>query len=110
MSFLGKFIAQIALVGVQVVSKAFVQAFQKAQQGGGAEAANTVRSTIAGTRMTLEQARSVLNLGEKGSYTAAEVVEQYEKYFKGNDPDAGGSFYLQSKIHNAKEELLKELK
>lgn len=109
MSFLGKMLAQVALVGVQILTKAFVQAYARAQAGGGKEAAAAVRSAVSG-RMPLDQARSVLNLGEKGSYSAAEVVAQFEKYFKSNDADGGGSFYLQSKVHNAREALLEELK
>ena len=60
--------------------------------------------------MPLDQARSVLNLGEKGTYTATDVSSQFDKYFKSNDADGGGSFYLQSKIHNAREALVEELK
>ena len=110
MSFFGKFLAQMALVSVQVVTKAFVQAYQRAQTGGGAEAASAMRSAVAGTRMSLDQARAVLHVGEKGAYSSADVINQYEKYFKENDPDSGGSFYVQSKIHNAREVLLAEFK
>ncbi len=35
---------------------------------------------------------------------------QFEKHFTANDPDAGGSFYLQSKIWNARETMLEELR
>ena len=108
--FFARIIAQVAIVGVQVLTKAFAQALQRAQAGGGAgAAASAVRSAVAGGRMPAEQARSVLNL-EKGAYTVADVHAQFEKYFEANDPDAGGSFYLQSKIHNAREALLEELK
>ena len=110
MSFFGKMIAQAALVGVQILTKAFVQAYARAQAGGGKEAASAVRSAVGGGRMTADQARSVLNLGDKGSYSAADVAAQFEKYYKSNDADGGGSFYLQSKIHNAREALLEELK
>jgi import inner membrane translocase subunit TIM16 len=109
--FFARIIAQVAIVGVQVLTKAFAQALQRAQAGGGANAAaSAARSAVMGARMSAEQARAVLNVGEKGAYTAADVRAQYEKYFEANDPDAGGSFYLQSKIHNAKETLLEELK
>ena len=97
-------------MSVQILTKAFVQAYSRAQAGGGKEAADAVRSAIGG-RMGLDQARSVLNLGDKGSYTAAEVASQFEKYYKANDAEgSGGSFYIQSKVHNAKEALLEELK
>ncbi len=109
--FFARIIAQVAIVGVQVLTKAFAQALQRAQAGGGATAAaSAARSAVMGSRMSLEQARAVLNVGEKGAYTAADVHAQYEKYFEANDPDAGGSFYVQSKIHNAREALLEELR
>ena len=33
------------------------------------------------------------------------MMQQYEKYFVANAVENGGSFYLQSKIYRAKEEL-----
>jgi hypothetical protein len=109
MSFFGKMLAQATLAGVQILAKAFAQAYARAAAGGGREAASAVRSAVAG-RMPADQARAVLNLGEKGSYSPADVAAQFEKYFKANDADGGGSFYLQSKVHNAREALLEELK
>lgn len=32
-------------------------------------------------------------------------TQQYDKYFAANDPEKGGSFYLQSKVYRAKEAL-----
>jgi import inner membrane translocase subunit TIM16 len=104
-----RLMAQVALTGVSVVTKAFMQAYARAQAGGGAAgAAGAVRSAVSGARMPLDQARLVLNV-EKGA-TSAEVLAQFEKYFAMNDPDAGGSFYMQSKVYNAREALLEEIK
>ena len=36
---------------------------------------------------------------------ASSQMQQYEKYFAANDVSKGGSFYLQSKVHRAKEQL-----
>jgi import inner membrane translocase subunit TIM16 len=106
----GRVLAQAVMVGVQVLTKAFMQAYQQAQAGGGAAgAANAVRSAVGASRMPLDVARGVLNL-EKGSYGRAEVESMFEKYFAANDPDAGGSFYIQSKVANAREALLDEVK
>ena len=33
------------------------------------------------------------------------LQQRYQKYFAANDPDQGGSFYLQSKIYRAKEAM-----
>ena len=38
------------------------------------------------------------------------TVQHYKKYFEANDPDKGGSFYLQSKIFRAKEFMDEEFK
>ena len=32
-------------------------------------------------------------------------LQRYQKFFAANDPDVGGSFYLQSKIYRAKEAM-----
>lgn len=34
-----------------------------------------------------------------------EIAARYEKLFTANDPQKGGSFYLQSKIYRARERL-----
>lgn len=46
------------------------------------------------------QARKVMSLKE-----AEEILKgaDFDKMFAANDPKNGGSFYLQSKIHNANE-------
>ena len=33
------------------------------------------------------------------------IIQQYEKYMAANDVSKGGSFYLQSKVYRAKEQL-----
>jgi len=38
------------------------------------------------------------------------MAQHYKKYFEANDPDKGGSFYLQSKIFRAKEFMDEEFK
>lgn len=106
--FLARIIAQVVIVGTSVLSKAFVQALRNAQSGGAGKAAGRMGAAVAGNRMAIDEARQILNL-EKG-YSRAQVLEQFEKYYTGNDPENGGSFYLQSKIYNAKEALLEDLK
>jgi import inner membrane translocase subunit TIM16 len=60
--------------------------------------------------MASDQARAVLNIEAKGELSRAEVGRQFQKYYEANDPDKGGSFYLQSKVWNARETLLEEIK
>jgi import inner membrane translocase subunit TIM16 len=108
--FFARVVAQAVIAGAGILTKAFVQAYARAQAGGGAAgAAGAVRSAVAGSRMPLDMARGVLNL-EKGAYDAAAVQTQFERYFAANDPDSGGSFYVQSKVNGAREALLEELK
>ncbi len=108
--FFARVLAQAAVAGVGILTKAFVQALARAQAGGGAAAAGAAaRTAWTGARMPVDQARGVLNL-EKGAYDAAAVNAQFDRYFASNDPDAGGSFYVQSKVHNAREALLEELR
>ena len=38
------------------------------------------------------------------------LPQQYERYFKANDPKAGGSLYIQSKVKVAKETLEADFK
>lgn len=42
--------------------------------------------------------------------TREEIHKQFVRYYEANDPDKGGSFYVQSKIFNARETLMEELK
>ncbi|KAJ3196676.1 hypothetical protein HK101_008130 [Irineochytrium annulatum] len=59
------------------------------------------------TGMTLEEAAQILNI--KRDAPVESMVKNYEHLFKVNDPEAGGSFYLQSKVVRAKERLEMEL-
>ena len=57
-------------------------------------------------KMQEAEAREILNLAAApATVNLREVHEQYERYFEANDPDKGGSFYLQSKIYRAKEAM-----
>ena len=103
---LGRIAAQLAATVAVVFSKAFMQALSQAQ----AQAANpkaAAENIIKKKEMDVAQAYEVLNL-ESGA-TVDEIEENFEKYFSANDPDNGGSFYLQSKIHNARNVVLADL-
>lgn len=54
--------------------------------------------------MTLEEARLIL--GVESTASLEEVMVRYQKMFEANEK--AGSFYLQSKIHRAKERIEKE--
>lgn len=61
--------------------------------------------------MTLDEACRILNVKPPagGQANTTEVLERYKKLFDVNDPQKGGSFYLQSKIVRAKERFEREL-
>lgn len=100
-----RMVAQSVMLGINIVTKTFQQAYAKAQAGG----ASAAKSAMSGSRMPLDQARQILNL-EKNEVTVEKITEQFNKYYLMNDPDKGGSFYLQAKIHFAKEALTADLK
>lgn len=91
-----------------MISRAFVQAHRQAVHNAshGIVASTAVKSTLRKkNEMPLQQAREILNFPSSSTPTAEEVQKQFERYFKANDPSSGGSYYLQSKIHTAKETL-----
>lgn len=61
-----------------------------------------------GTPMIKEEAYKIFNLTENDEITSELIMERYEKYFITNDPNKGGSYYLQNKIFYAKEFLMKD--
>ena len=100
-----RIMAQIGIALASAVGRAFMQAFMqqraqmKAGKGGGAAAAAT--GFVKKDAMERQQALEILNVDENS--TKEEIQSNYEKLFAANDPSKGGSFYLQSKIHRAKE-------
>ena len=41
-------------------------------------------------------------------YMSKQHVQRFEKIFEKNNPEKGGSFYLQSKVYFAKEHLMQD--
>lgn len=62
--------------------------------------------------MTLSEAVKILDVSPtKGADTKIEpVLERFKTLFDKNDPNAGGSFYLQSKILRARERIEQEVR
>mmetsp|Transcript_16997 Transcript_16997/g.19324 ORF Transcript_16997/g.19324 Transcript_16997/m.19324 type:complete len:128 (+) Transcript_16997:208-591(+) len=105
---IARIVAQAIVIGAGIVSRAFLQAYQQAaaqaKAGGGAKAAQEAAKRTLRNKMSEDEAMKILNLDSKPK-TMSEVIAQYDKYFAANDPKKGGSFYLQSKIHRARETL-----
>ncbi|XP_063371523.1 mitochondrial import inner membrane translocase subunit TIM16 [Cydia amplana] len=112
---MAKYIAQIIVVGAQVVGRAFARALKQeiaasqeaAKRAGGGEAGARRAAANASTGLTLEEAMQILNLDK---LDPEKVQKNYEHLFSANDKSKGGSFYLQSKIVRAKERIDTELK
>lgn len=62
--------------------------------------------------LTLDEACKILNVKppQNGEANLEQVMERFKKLFDLNDPQKGGSFYLQSKILRARERLVMEVR
>ncbi|GMI41315.1 hypothetical protein TrCOL_g573 [Triparma columacea] len=108
-------LGQVAVLAAGIFGKAFVSAYQQAvmQAKNGPQAAEAAAKAagIAKNQLTRGQARQILNL-EKENTNPESVQKAYDRYFKANAVENGGSFYIQSKVYRAKELLdlhMKEL-
>lgn len=112
---MAKYIAQIIVLGAQVVGRAFARALKQeiaasqeaAKRAGGGPEGTRRAAANASTGLTLEEAMQILNLDK---LEKEKVLKNYEHLFQANDKSKGGSFYLQSKIVRAKERIDEELK
>ncbi|XP_059682241.1 coronin-7-like isoform X1 [Gavia stellata] len=109
-----KYLAQIILVGAQVVGRAFMRALRQEFAASRAAADARGRSerpqSAAASRIigiSLQEAQQILNVS---NLNAEEIQKNYDHLFKVNDKSVGGSFYLQSKVVRAKERLDEELR
>ncbi|KAG8506483.1 Coronin-7, partial [Galemys pyrenaicus] len=108
-----KYLAQIIVMGVQVVGRAFARALQQefaasraaADARGRAGHQSAAASNLSG--LSLQEAQQILNVSR---LSPEEIQKNYEHLFKVNDKAVGGSFYLQSKVVRAKERLEEELR
>ncbi|XP_077411696.1 coronin-7-like isoform X4 [Vanacampus margaritifer] len=107
-----KYLAQVIVMGVQVVGRAFARALQQeyaASQAAARARSSTGQHSAAATSisgMSLQEAQQILNISK---LEPEEIQKNYEHLFKVNDKSVGGSFYLQSKVVRAKERLDEEL-
>ncbi|EFJ32044.1 hypothetical protein SELMODRAFT_402411 [Selaginella moellendorffii] len=99
----GKIIANLLVLGggalVKAVAQAYKQAIVNANKSGVAH--ETVQNLAHKTSksMTLHEARMILGVAENTPWE--EVLQKYDKMFQKNAEM--GTFYLQSKVHRAKE-------
>jgi import inner membrane translocase subunit TIM16 len=112
-----RFVVTAVITGSRILGRSFLAAYRQAQastqyqraqakSGGGASAGASLSSG-----MTLDEACRILNVKPpaNGQANVTEVLDRYKRLFDANDPQKGGSFYLQSKIVRAKERFEREL-
>lgn len=116
----------MVFIGSRVLGRAFTEAYKQANassqyaraqaKAGGTGAASGRANLSSG--MTLDEAVQILNVPKPatgGGGTAAknydmeEVADRFKRLFDANDPQKGGSFYLQSKILRARERIEAEV-
>uniref|UniRef100_A0A0K8TSW1 Putative mitochondria associated granulocyte macrophage csf signaling molecule n=1 Tax=Tabanus bromius TaxID=304241 RepID=A0A0K8TSW1_TABBR len=111
---MAKYLAQIIVLGGQVIGRAFARALKQEiaasqeaarRAGGGREGQNRAAAN-ARTGMTLEEAQQILNVSQ---LEPEEIQKKFEHLFNVNEKSKGGSFYLQSKVFRAKERIDQEL-
>ncbi|KAJ6880332.1 hypothetical protein NC652_033614 [Populus alba x Populus x berolinensis] len=99
----GKIIANLIVMGSAILGRAFIQAYRQALANASKSgvAQETIQNTIRrGSKvMTEQEARQILGVTEKTSWE--EILKKYDTLFERNSKN--GSFYIQSKVHRAKE-------
>ncbi|CAD0204922.1 unnamed protein product [Chrysodeixis includens] len=112
---MAKYIAQIIVLGAQVVGRAFARALKQeiaasqeaAKRAGGGPEGTRRAAANASTGLTLEEAMQILNLDK---LEPEKINKNFDHLFTVNDKSKGGTFYLQSKIVRAKERIDAEFK
>ncbi|XP_072955172.1 mitochondrial import inner membrane translocase subunit PAM16 like 2-like [Typha angustifolia] len=97
-----KLLANLLIMGSGILGRAVFQAYRKAienanKTGVAHEAINNIRR--ASKVMTEQEARQILGIGEQSTWE--EILQKYDILFEKNAKS--GSFYLQSKVHHAKQ-------
>lgn len=111
-----RFIFTAFLTGSRILGRSFMAAYKQAQaasqyQRAAAKAGGSSAGASLSSGMTLDEACKILNVKPPagGQANVEEVLERYKRLFDANEPQNGGSFYLQSKIVRAKERFEREL-
>ncbi|EFX00583.1 cochaperone pam16 [Grosmannia clavigera kw1407] len=121
-----RLITQVVLIGSRVLGRAFTEAYRQANassqyaraqaKAGGAVGGGATGRANLSTGMTLDEAVQILNVprpppASAGArdYNMEEVMGRFRRLFDANDPQKGGSFYLQSKVLRARERIEAEV-
>ncbi|ROW01332.1 hypothetical protein VMCG_05941 [Cytospora schulzeri] len=111
-----RLVTQVVMIGTRVLGRAFAEAYKQAsasssyqraqQKNGGGGVSGPGRANLS-SGMTLEEAVKILDVKapQGGKVDMEEVMDRFKRLFDANDPQKGGSFYLQSKILRARERI-----
>jgi import inner membrane translocase subunit TIM16 len=112
-----RIITQVVITGTRVLGRAFAEAYKQASASSQyakhqAKTNPGAANTFASNGLTLEEACKILNVKPpiKGETNMEDVLERFKKLFDVNDPQKGGSFYLQSKVLRARERIESEVR
>ncbi|XP_019420320.1 PREDICTED: mitochondrial import inner membrane translocase subunit PAM16 like 2-like [Lupinus angustifolius] len=98
-----KILANLIVMGGGILARAVVQAYRQALANASKNgvAQETIQNTLrrASKVMTEQEARQILGVTEETPWE--EIMRKYNTMFENNAKN--GSFYLQSKVHRAKE-------
>ncbi|KAH9907627.1 protein transporter [Xylariomycetidae sp. FL2044] len=108
-----RIITQIVFTGSRILGRSFAAAYKQAQASTEYARAQAKLNPNATGRanlssgMTLDEACKILNVKppQGGKANMEEVMARFKKLFDTNDPEKGGSFYLQSKVLRARERI-----
>ncbi|KAK4375492.1 hypothetical protein RND71_006169 [Anisodus tanguticus] len=97
-----RILANLLVMGSGIMVRAFAQAYRQAlanasKNGVAQEAVQNIKRVS--KNMTESEARQILGVAEHSSWE--DVLQKYDNLFESNAKN--GSFYLQSKVHRAKE-------
>ncbi|KAL4921608.1 protein transporter [Aspergillus aurantiobrunneus] len=109
-----RIVTQVVVTGARVFGRAFAEAYKQASAASKHQGKNgkSGSGTFASSGITLDEACKILNVKppQGGEANLEQVMERFKKLFDLNDPQKGGSFYLQSKILRARERIEMEVR
>ncbi|RJE27353.1 hypothetical protein PHISCL_00363 [Aspergillus sclerotialis] len=104
-----RIVAQVVFTGARVFGRAFAEAYKQASAASrhSSKGNGTSGNTFASSGLTLDEACKILNVKppQAGEANLEHVMERFKKLYDLNDPQKGGSFYLQSKVLRARERI-----
>ncbi|KAL4997213.1 Pam16-domain-containing protein [Aspergillus recurvatus] len=107
-----RIVTQVVVTGARVFGRAFAEAYKQASAASKYQQKTGKSTGGSSSGITLDEACKILNVKppQSGETNLENVMERFKKLFDLNDPQKGGSFYLQSKILRARERIEAEVR